>query len=102
MSEFMILFFWRKIKLSAFSSNVLRDSDPRRSHTELEGGVCSKPQTEQDTESFTTRCWGNTFLYSNKHEYFMGRLETLLAYFIANMPMCSLFFQISKKSEIFL
>ena len=96
---FWIFFFW--ILFSAFLSNVLRDSDPRRSNTELGGRICSKPQTEQDTESFTTRCWGNTVLYSNKHEYFMGRLETLLAYFIANMPMCSLFFRISKKSEIF-
>lgn len=62
MSEIMILFSWRKRKLS-FSSSVLRNSDPRPSHSELGGRICSKPQTEQDTESFTTRCWGKYFFY---------------------------------------
>lgn len=72
MSEIMILFSWRKRKLSAFSLSVLRNSDPRPSHSELGGRICSKPQTEQDTESFTTRCWGNTFFIFKQAWIFYG------------------------------
>lgn len=53
---------WKR-ELSAFLSSVLRNSDPRRSNTELGGRICSESQTEKDTEFYYKMLGKYSFIF---------------------------------------